>query len=73
MYEEPRPAALAQLMDHLKSLEEHLKKCLDGETPSSIEADSVMGEGHQRLRELDAAYSKTVVDLKHHIKEGDGA
>jgi chromosome segregation ATPase len=73
MYEEPRPAALAQLMDHLKSLEEHLKKRLDGETPSPIAVDSVMGEGHQRLHELDAAHSKTMVDLKHHIEEGDGA
>ena len=72
MYEEPQPVALAQLMDHLKSLEEHLK-CLDGETPSPIAADSIMGEGHQRLHELDAAYSKTMVDLKHHIEEGDGA
>jgi len=65
--------ALAQLMDHVKSLEEHMKKCLDGETPSPIEADSIMGEGHQRLRELDIAYSKTMANLKHHIKEGDRA
>jgi hypothetical protein len=60
-------------MDYLKSLEEHVKKCLDNKTPSPIKANSIMGEGHQRLRKLDAAYSNTEADLKHHIEEVDGA
>jgi hypothetical protein len=69
MYEEPRPVALAQLIVHLASLEQRLK----GDTSSSTEANSVMGEGHQYLGELDAAHSKTIAELKCHAKECDGA
>jgi hypothetical protein len=69
MYEEPRPVALAQLIVHLASLEQRLK----GDTSSSTEANSVMGEGHQHFGELDAAHSKTIAELKCHAKECDGA
>jgi hypothetical protein len=56
MYKEPRPTALAQLIVHLASLEQRLK----GDTSSSTEANSIMGEGHQHLGKLDAAHSETI-------------
>lgn len=69
MYEEPRPAALAQLMTHMASLAQRL----EGDTSSSIEANSVMEEGHQQLGELDTARSMTVAELKRHAEERDEA
>jgi hypothetical protein len=53
----------------LPSLEQRLK----GNTSSSTEANSIMGEGHQHLGELDVAHSETIAKLKRHAKECDGA